>query len=139
MVQRIKLNPEVTPARLDEALKAPLSKEQHRRVVAMQLALEGKLKAADIAKTVGISRAQFFCWKKLDLQGLLHIGRGGRTPRLSPLIQQQMQQRIKKGESAAEIQFWLNGKKVGIKIKTGGVYYYMKKLGPSATETKQIG
>lgn len=130
MARKIQLNPEVTPARLEEALKAPLPIQKRRRLVAMKLVLEGKGTAAEIAKKVGGSRAQFFNWKKQSMKKLLHIGRGGgRKSRLSPAIQEEIKRRIKKDETPAEIQFWLNGKEVGINIKTGGVYYHMKRLG----------
>jgi hypothetical protein len=48
MTRRIQLNPEVTLARLEEALKAPLPKEKRRRLEAMRLAIEGKLTAAEM-------------------------------------------------------------------------------------------
>ena len=77
-----------------------------------------------------VSRTQFFHWTKQDLKELLHIGRsGGRIPRLSPAIQKEIERRIRQGQSAAEIQFWLNGREVGINIKTGGVYYYLRSPG----------
>jgi transposase len=130
MARKIQVRPDITAAKLGQALKAPLPVIKRRRLEAMRLALDGKWTAAEIAKRVGISRAQFFNWKKQDLKDLLHIERGGgRTPRLPPAIQEEIKRRIKKGETPADVQFWLNGKDVGIKIKTGGVYYHMKKLG----------
>jgi len=130
MKREIQLNPDLTPARLEGALKTPLTKEQRRRLVAMNLALGGTYTAEEIAKKVGSSRAQVFHWTKQDLQSLLHIGHGGgRKSRLSPAIEEEIKRRIKKGEKPAEVQFWLNGKEVGINIKTGGVYYQMKRLG----------
>lgn len=130
MARKIQVRPDITTAKLEKALTAPLPVIKRRRLEAMRLALDGKWTAAEIARRVGISRAQFFNWKKQDLKDLLHIERGGgRTPRLSPAIQEEIKRRIKKGETPADVQFWLNGKDVGIKIKTGGVYYHMKKLG----------
>lgn len=130
MARRIHLNPEVTLPKLEEALKAPLPIQKRRRLEAMKLVLEGRCTAAEIAKKVDISPAQFFKWTKQTLKELLHIGRGGgRKSRLSPALEEEIKRRIKKGEKPAEVQFWLNGKEVGINIKTGGVYYHMKRLG----------
>lgn len=46
MARRIQLHPEVTLARLEEALKAPLPKKKRRRLEAMRLALIRKAAAA---------------------------------------------------------------------------------------------
>ncbi|GEM_PF-2666124 len=130
MGRKIQVRPDITTAKLEQALHAPVPLIKRCRLEAMRLALAGKWTAAEIAKKVGVSRAQFFNWKKQGLKDLLHIERGGgRTPRLSPAIQKEIKRRIRQGQGAAEIQFWLNGKEVGINIKTGGVYYYLKKLG----------
>lgn len=139
MARKIHVNPSITAATLEEALRASLPYAKRRRLEAMKLALEGKLTAADIARKMGVSRAQFFNWKKQGLNDLLHIERGGgRTSRLSPAIEKEIKRRINLGETPADVQFWLN-RKEGIKIKTGGVYYYMKKLGFQPRQKRSHG
>jgi len=118
-----------------EALAACQNVKDHVRLLAMRMAASGEFTAAQIAAQVGCSRRQFFNWvsalKAGGVVGLLHREhKGGPKPQITGQVLEEFQAGLQTGrwKRAKEIQHWLE-QEHQVKLKLGGVYYWLGKLG----------
>jgi transposase len=101
----------------------------------MRMAASGEFTAAQIAAQVGCSRRQFFNWvgalKTGGVAGLLRREhKGGPKPQITGKALEEFQAGLQTGrwKRAKEIQQWLEQEQQ-VKLKLGGVYYWLGKLG----------
>jgi len=139
-MKKLKVRSGLSMAEVKRRLRSALSDRHRQRLRALILMMSGRHSAGEIAARVGISRPQLFNWKRRlndpdGLDGLLAIGHGGgRPPALKGQILSDFKVRLARGETVAELQYWLNRR--GIRIKTSGVSYWARKLGFPKTKAR---
>ncbi len=121
---------------IERALKGSVEAKAHQRLLAIRLALLGNYTTAEIAKTVGTSRASLWNWiwkfQEEGIEGLIsdRLDRCGRKPQVEGTLQKELIEGLREGrwKRAKEIQQWLKStKEVSMSLK--GVYYWLGKLG----------
>ena len=126
---RISLTQAVT-----DAQKRRQNAKNIKRLLAMQMASEGKFTSAQIAEKTGISRRQFFHWLNALKNGgvkelLKHGHSSGAPPRIKGMVLREFKKGLLQGKwkDAKEIRLWLAEHRV--KLSLPGVYCWVKSVG----------
>jgi len=127
--------------RIADLLEAEPPGITRERLLAIQAALEGEKKIAEIAKDLGRSQQTISSWMKWfreeGIPGLLERpGQGkGRESELPPSLRKKLLKKVAKGSfrRAKDVKKWLDGRKGARKegYGLGAVYKYLKMCGAS--------
>jgi transposase len=113
MPQKLKVDGPATPDELRAARVWQTDRHDQERLIAMQMAQEGRFRISDIAAALGRSTATIVRWLRQFREGgiltLLKRGHGGRKAKLKPEDIYALEQGLREGKwkSAKEIHKWL--------------------------------
>jgi transposase len=134
------------PGETEAAITLRHAKERNawrkHRLLAVKLAMQGTLTAAQVSELCGIARGRLFEWVKTvrrrGLEALFERGRPGPRPgsrrNLDPAVNRELQEKLDAGDfvTAVQARRWLE-EKHGVRRGYQTVWHWLKKSGWSAS------
>jgi len=133
MPKPLKVEGPDSPEDVSKAYESSQEHHDRERLLAIQIAQQGKYTLEEIALSLKRGRRTIVRWLRSYREGgiekLLHRGHGGRRASLSQSDQEALIEGLRSGQRkrARDIQIWLQ-KERGIELKLSGVYYWMRRL-----------
>lgn len=133
MAKPLKVEGSETSEELANTYKSNPERHDRERLLAIQIARQGKHTLEEIGMLLNRGRRTIIRWLKAYREGgiekLLHRSHSGRKASLSQSDQEALIEGLRSGrwKRAKDIQIWLQ-KECGVELKLSGVYYWLRHL-----------